>query len=120
MLISNLPYLSNDHKNRFLQMVFNDKTSEHDIERLTFFFILSGNDDIRGKPMDAYYNFDTHSIKRSCKEYYLCSSGKNLLKLAFTLYNSNNKTDLSSLFTNLDKNNFNLAINAIKMRFNRM
>lgn len=120
MLISNLPYLNDDHRNRFLQLIFQDKTHNCDNERLAMFYILSGNKDIRSKPLDAYYNFERHTIKRfGTRKHYLPSSGATLLRLGFNLYNSQNKSDcIFKTFSNLDDNNFDIALTAIKIRFN--
>ena len=118
--ISSLNFLNHEHKQRFLSMICKDTTSEHDTERLTLFYILAGNDDIRRKPIDAFYDFENHVIRRSgTKKYYLCSSGMALLKLAFNLYNPRLKSDTYETFYNLGKENFNLAMNALRLRFKK-
>lgn len=121
MNIDRLPYLNNDHKQRFVDMILKDTTSEHDTERITLFYILSGNDDIRSKPIDAFYDFEKHVVKRSgIKQHYLCPPGMTLLKLAFNLYNPRLKSDTYETLCNLSKDNFSLAINAVRLRFKKL
>lgn len=47
-----------------------------------------------------------------------CSSSRKLIRLAFNLYNGY-EADVVDTFSILDYDNFNLAINAIKIRFNK-
>lgn len=49
----------------------------------------------------------------------LCSSSTKLIKLAFNLFNGDNKADVLNTFSGLDKDNFNLCLQAIKIRFNK-
>lgn len=47
-----------------------------------------------------------------------CSSSRKLIKLAFNLYNGYS-ADVLDTFNVLDDDNFNLAMNALRIRFNR-
>lgn len=52
-----------------------------------------------------------------------CSSSKKLIRLAFNLYNGytddNYNNDVLHIFSNLDSDNFELALTALRIRFNR-
>lgn len=48
----------------------------------------------------------------------LCSSSKKLIQLAFNLFNGY-PADVLSTFSGLDESNFNLCMNALKIRFNQ-
>ena len=107
------------HEDRLADLLERDGTSERDLERKSLFYILSGNLDLYGK-VDYIYDFKTNSIKSDCFENEaidFCSSSCNLIKLAYNLYNGY-KADVLETFAGLDQDNFNLAMEAIKIRLN--
>jgi len=62
-----------------------------------------------------------HSIKLECLEENtvdLSSSSRNLIKLAFNLFNGY-PADIYETLSILDDHNFNLAIDAMKLRFDK-
>ena len=106
---------------RYNKLIEKDGTSEGDTERKTLFYILAGNTDLYAKA-DHIYNFKERLITPECLEgetIDLCSSSRKLVKLAYNLFNSF-PADVIDTFYVLDEDNFNLALNAIKLRFNKI
>ena len=98
-----------------------DNMSEGDLERLSMFYILSNNKDLSSK-VNYIYDFKNRSIKSNCldnEDVDFCSSSKKLIRLAFNLFNGNYPADVLNSFSGLDDDNFEIALNAIKIRFNR-
>jgi len=115
---NNFLYEFDDRLNYLLERAGVDPS---DLERKALFFIIAGNDDLYSK-VDFIYDFEDNSINPDClesEEIDFCSSSRKLIKLAFNLYNSY-PADVIDTFYLLDKNNFNLALNAIKLRLNRI
>lgn len=108
-----------NHEDRLACLVERDGMNERDLERKSLFYILSGNRDLYDK-IDYIYDFKTNSIKSECLENEsvdFCSSSRNLIKLAYNLYNGYG-ADVLETFAGLDKNNFDIAMEAIRMRLN--
>lgn len=108
-------------EDRFNHLLERDGTHHGDSERRSLFYILAGNDDLYSK-VDFIYDFEDNSINPDClesEEVDFCSSSRKLIKLAFNLYNSY-PADVIDTFYLLDNNNLNLALNAIKLRLNRI
>lgn len=106
-----------NHEDRLACLLERDGTNERDLERKSLFYILSGNIDLYNK-VDHIYDFEANSIKSKCLESGetdFCSSSRNLIKLAYNLYNGYG-ADVLETFAGLDQDNFNLAMEAIKMR----
>jgi|LSQX01.1.fsa_nt_gb hypothetical protein len=114
-------FLDEEHKNRFINMVTKDNTYFRDIERVSLFYIISGN-------YELYIN---HRYVYDCREHRICFTFKelginfssgiiSLIKLAFNLYNgwADEDTTPLNLLSSLDNINLKLASNAIKIRFN--
>jgi hypothetical protein len=118
-------FLSHDHEERFNELLERDNTRLKDNERQALFFVLSGNEDLFRK-IDNFYDFEDHSIRpEGFNEVDLTSSTKALVELAFNLYNnySHVESEMKSvldLFASLDENNFELALMAIRVRFNQI
>lgn len=113
-------YLYN-FEERLSQLLEEDKTSYDDLERKSLFYIIAGNNDLYSK-VKSIYDFKEHSIKSDClnsKKVDFCTSSKKLIELGFNLFNGNNKADVLDTFSSLDENNFNLAIEALKIRLNK-
>ena len=110
-----------DFQERFSELLQRDGTHEGDFERKALFYIIAGNDDLYGK-VGYIYDFQEGIINPKClesEEVDFCSSSRKLIKLAYNLYNSRHGADVVDTFYMLDDDNFNLALNAIKLRFDR-
>ncbi len=108
-------------KERYDKLIEKDGTGKGDNEREALFYILAGNTDLYSKA-EYIYNFKERIITPECLEgetIDLCSSSRKLVKLAYNLFNSF-PADVIDTFYVLDEDNFNLALNAIKLRFNRL
>lgn len=115
-------FLSGEHEERFQELTQKAEVFEGDIERKALFFILAGNDDLY-KKVNHIYDFRESEINPDCLEsgkVDFSSSARKLVKLAYNLYNSypSEETVIDTFYL-LDEENFKLAINAIKLRFNR-
>lgn len=109
---------NNNSYDRFNYLIKRDGTSKKDLERKALFYIVAGNEDIYSK-VDYIYDFDERAIKPEClesQEVDFCSSSRRLVKLAFNLFNGF-PVDVMDIFSSLDENNFNLALQAIRIRF---
>ncbi len=106
---------------RYKKLTEKDGTDEGDTERKALFYILAGNIDLYRKA-DYIYDFKERLITPECLDNGMvdfCSSSRKLVKLAYNLFNSF-PADVIDTFYVLDEDNFNLALNAIKLRFNRI
>lgn len=105
-------------KERYDELIEKDGTYKGDNEREALFYILAGNMDLYRK-VDYIYDFKERAITPECLEggVDLPSSSRRLIKLAYNLFNSY-PADVIDSFAGLDEDNFNLALNAIKIRFN--
>lgn len=114
-------FLNLEHKERFKKMIEQDKTHSKDTERLSLFYIISGNGDLyrkRGYIYDTYEHRIFSDFENSGIDF---SYGlKSLIKLGYNLYNgwSDSDTTPLRLLGNLDNNNFKLAKHAMTIRFN--
>ena len=109
--------MSNDNYRKLLNK---DKTAESDVERRALFRIFSTDELFR--KVTHLYDFKEHSIKPESLEngeVDLSSSSRKLVLAAFNLYNGHYKADLWDTFAGLDDENFDLMIQAIKIRFNK-
>ena len=109
--------MSNDNYRKLLNK---DKTAESDVERRALFRIFSTDELFR--KVTHLYDFKEHSIKPEALEngeVDLSSSSRKLVMAAFNLYNGHYKADICDTFAGLDDENFNLLIQAIKIRFNK-
>jgi len=99
------------------------KVTEGDLERKSLFYILANNNDLYYK-INAIYDFKGGFIRPECLEegtVDFCGSSRSLVKLAFNLFNgyqTENDDPLNILY-NLDEENFEIALKAIRIRFNR-
>lgn len=109
----------NKHDN-LAELLNKDQTSAFDVERRALFTIFS-NDDLFSK-VHHLYDFSEHSIKPESLEngdVDLSNSSLKLVKLAYNLFNGYYKADVLETFAGLDEYNFDLCIQAIKIRFNK-
>ena len=108
------------YNDNYTELLIKDKTAETDVERKALFRILSTDDLLR--KVTHLYDFKEHSIKPESLEngeVDLSSSSRKLVLAAFNLYNGHYKADLWDTFAGLDDENFDLMIQAIKIRFNK-
>ena len=103
-----------------------DKVRDQDRERKALFFILSGCPDLINLDINDIYDFKEHCLvinleyQEAIEQFYLSSSSGSLLLLACNLYNNRNKSlSVSDTFSNLDEDNLKLALNSIRIRFER-
>ena len=109
--------MSNDNYRKLLNK---DKTAESDVERRALYRVFSTDDLFR--KVTHLYDFKEHSIKPEALEngeVDLSSSSRKLVMAAFNLYNGHYKADIFDTFAGLDDENFDLLIQAIKIRFNK-
>jgi hypothetical protein len=117
-------FIDDNHNEAYERYLSMDRTHPQDVERKALFYILAGSEDIRGKGINNFYDFTEHSIKSEVlgeeSNVDLCSSSRTLVKLAFNLYNNYHESEsVNNTFSGLDNKNFDLAINAVKIRFNK-
>ena len=105
-----------------MDLINRDGTYPKDLERISLFYILSGNADLYIKSR-SIYDFANHQIEPNCLQQDssvdFCSSSRALIKLAYNLFNSYQVDNASpmDLLSILDTDNFWLAIESIKIRF---
>lgn len=104
--------------NRTGQLMAKDKANQDDVERKALFFLLASNDELWNL-QDKIYNFKDHLIKPEILESGICTSSKNLIQVGFNLYNNFPVQSLIDCFSGLDNDNFELLIQAIRIRFNK-
>ena len=113
-------FLEASHEEHFYDLLIEDGSHPGDVERMALFYLIAGNRDLYQK-RTSIYDFKEHSIRKCLeKEEVDFSSGmKSLIRLGFNLYNGymDKQTSPVSLFYNLDEDNKELAMNAIKIRF---
>ena len=110
--------LDSSHRERFEKMVLTDGTRCQDVERISFFFILSGNDDLYDNSGNIY-DFREHMLGSPARCRELSTGASALLALAKNLYNGFHagQSDPCHVFPCLDSASSMLAINAIRLRF---
>jgi hypothetical protein len=117
--MSDTPYSLQDRYDLLLER---DQTNPSDLERLALLYVVAGNTDLY-KKVNHIYDFLDHSIKPDCLtagEIDFSSSSRNLLTLAFNLYNSQTDANVLDVFSSLDNANLKLALQVIKIRFNKL
>jgi hypothetical protein len=114
-------FLNNNHEYKFNKLADEASLKSYDNERIALFYIISGNNDLF-KKKEYIYNFKNNVAKI----FYFkklnvdfCTSSKSLIRLGFNLFNgySDRYTNPLTLLYPLSGTNYNLAINAIKIRF---
>lgn len=109
------------HEERLAGMIWEDGMTCRDMERISLFHIIAGNEGLYRK-RNAIYDFNERRIKtciRDGSEDF--SSGQwALIKLGFNLYNGYREEYMTplDLFWNLDHKNMQIAHDAIGLRFN--
>lgn len=116
-------FLGDEHKNKYEELLKKARI-KNDIERESLFYIIAGNMELY-KNVSKIYSFEENNINIEVdenSEIYIAdlavsSSARKLVYLALQLYNSCSNQTVMETFAGLDANNFDLAINAIKLRF---
>lgn len=113
-------FISKDHCDIFKTLMKKENNCMADMERVTLFYLLSGNHDLFNKHM-RIYDFQKHGILNclSMRDVDFCSGSQSLIRLGYNLYNgyTDDETSPFHLLSCLDEANRKLAINAIKIRF---
>lgn len=133
-IIDNLFFKNNEHEERLLDLIEKDNTFERDVDRLSMFYLVSCDNDIYRKFIEyKLYDFKEHTIiPKNYTWNFLSSSQEKILFLGYNLFNSHspgdtikdvNKKEIANrmlepinLFTSLDRDNFEVIMNAIKLR----
>lgn len=106
------------HEERYFQFLEKDGTKDTDSERQSLFYILASWG-IYDK-IDRLYDFNSHEINLDGFEESGFSSGhRKMVLLAFNLFNNYPAPTPLEIFSSLDKENFKICMNAIKLRFNQ-
>lgn len=103
---------------RIDELMAKDNTHPKDIERESLFFLIAGNDEL-WKLQERIYDFEDHSIKPEILESGICTSSKTLIQVGFNLYNNYPTESLLDCFHSLDDHNFELIMQAIRIRLNK-
>jgi hypothetical protein len=118
-----MTFLNALHKSNFVSLSkFYPQLFTHcDNERISLFYIISGNEDLFRKKHVLYDFFNNRLIFKSfdSTDTDFCSSSKSLIRLALNLFNGylDNLTSPLHILASLGSDNYILAINAIKLRF---
>ena len=104
------------HRFQYQGLLSRDNTKEADRERKALFYILSCDELF--KKANFLYNFDDHSIKADHEKIF--SSGEAaLIEIGYNLYNGYGQRTIVDLFSRLDSKAFSIALEAIRIRFDR-
>lgn len=122
--LDNLYFKDAGHKKRLLELLLIDNTHAEDRERLSLFYIVSSDLDTYNKFNKYLYDFQENwIIPEGLSEVDLSSSQKKLVHMGFNLYNNYNNSEqqitMLDVFNGLDSDNFKVAIEGIKIRFNQ-
>jgi hypothetical protein len=120
--VKKMIFLNNSHELKYQNLTQNARMYEHDLERMSLFYIISGNDDLFRKK-NYIYDFNENSIRPECLssgKVDFSSSSKSLIHIGFNLYNGYmcENMNLLWLLASLDAANLILLMNAIHLRFN--
>lgn len=114
-------YKDENHKKRYEDTIFKFRyTVDRDIKSM--FYLITGVQALYSR-IDDIYDFVENRIKKGnieALEDILSRSEIHLLYLGLDLFNQSKVQSNFSLFNSLDEVNFNLALNAIKIRFNQI
>lgn len=107
------------HTERFFDLLERDSTKRTDRERLALFYILA-EEDLYSK-VNKLYDFEEHWIlPENLEEGAVDLSGGAIamVRIAYHLYNGY-ELNLVYELSRLDNENFELCINAVRMRFDK-
>ena len=112
-------FLNHIHEERFNNLIQLAKTPDYDTERKAFIYIISSCDNLY-KIREELYDFEADFPRFvDLKELELDPAMSKLVYIAFNLYNGHNPDSYSlvDLFGKFDDDAFNVAVNALKIRF---
>lgn len=111
-------FLNQNHKNRFFEIINEDGTDLNDLNRKSLFYIISGNDELFN---NRHYIYDFNKrwiVPDNLGQVSFSKISLALIELAYNLYNNFSSGSISNIFEVLDKDNFKLAVEGLKVRFN--
>lgn len=122
-----MEFLNSQHEENFNNLTKKADVRNGDLERKSMFYIIASNDDLF-KQAGEIYNFRDDELQERKEtlegDLYFpnvltSNSSQKLLNLAVQLFNNTKDQNVLDTFSGLDTNNFELALNAIKIRFNQ-
>ena len=113
-------FLNTEHENKLMNLIQRDGTHLKDKERISLFYILSGNADLFAKS-GFIYDFRNHQIEPDCLldgRVDFCSSSRALIRLGYNLYNcyQDDMTTPLDILSGLDADNYLLALESLDIR----
>lgn len=105
------------HEDRLKKLIEMDKTDPGDLERHSLLYIISGNLELYSIA-ESIYDFEERSIKPEILESGICTSSKALIKIAFALCDGH-PAEILDCFSPLDDKNFEIAMEAIRIRLGK-
>ncbi|WBW95798.1 DUF6075 family protein [Oceanirhabdus sp. W0125-5] len=112
-------FLNHIHEKRYNHLIELAKTPDYDTERMAYIYIISSCDELY-EIREQLYDFQTDFPRFvEIDELDLHPAMSKLLYIAFSLYNGHNPDNYSlvELFGKFDDSAFNVAVNAMKIRF---
>lgn len=112
------------HSQRYLELLKRWQTDTVSPELMALFFLIAGSDSLY-QQADAIIDFDNQRLKITLSNeiFSATDSGADLLTLALTLFDNtvdHGKDDPVTLLGNLSEEDYELAVNALHVRFNKM
>lgn len=112
-------FFQEGHEQRYKEYTKKANVYSGDVEREALFYLMSSNMLYKKFSLENFYDCKDCSIKLDFRYDFMSSGERHFIELGYTLYNYNNKIDITDLFACLDEENFEIAINAIRIRFKR-
>ncbi|KAF1293577.1 DUF6075 family protein [Candidatus Enterococcus leclercqii] len=112
------------HSQRYLELLKRWQTDTVSPELMALFFLIAGSDSLY-QQADAIIDFDNQRLKITLSNeiFSATDSGADLLTLTLTLFDNtvdHGKDDPVTLLGNLSEEDYELAVNALHVRFNKM
>lgn len=112
------------HSQRYLELLKRWQTDTVSPELMALFFLIAGSDPLY-QQADAIIDFDNQRLKITLSNeiFSATDSGADLLTLTLTLFDDtvdHGKDDPVTLLGNLSEEDYELAVNALHVRFNKM
>lgn len=112
------------HSQRYLELLKRWQTDTVSPELMALFFLIAGSDPLY-QQADAIIDFDNPRLKITLSNeiFSATDSGADLLTLTLTLFDNtvdHGKDDPVTLLGNLSEEDYELAVNALHVRFNKM
>lgn len=112
------------HSQRYLELLKRWQTDTVSPELMALFFLIAGSDPLY-QQADAIIDFDNQRLKITLSNeiFSATDSGADLLTLTLTLFDDtvdHGKDDPVTLLGNLSEEDYELAVNALHVRFTKM